>query len=121
MLWSARAGWDGFTYDRGPSSGDLEPIAHWNLLTNIRSANYNTHEDSETERLQVATDLTWFTEGPAGSHEVKIGIGLDDLLGLSLGTATMTVDASPRCGDLRSSPVELGPVSVERGPLPVEL
>ena len=79
LLWNLRAGHDRSGFEARPSSGDLETIAHINLITNVRSANFDYQEYDEDERLQAATDLTWLVTDFGGSHEVKGGLELSDL------------------------------------------
>ena len=79
VLWNLRAGHNRGIYDARPMSGDLETIAHYNTVTEIQSANFSRQEYDREERLQAATDLTWFLSGAGGSHELKGGLEVSDL------------------------------------------
>jgi outer membrane receptor protein involved in Fe transport len=79
VMWNLRTGYNRGTYDGRPMSGDLETIAHYNVVTEILSANFPNQKHDREERLQAATDLTWFLSGGSGSHELKGGIEVSDL------------------------------------------
>ncbi len=78
LLWTSRIGYDRAGYERQPMSGDLETISHFNVVTRVSSENYRGQEWDDSERVQIATDLTWFLNGTGGSHELKIGLEMTD-------------------------------------------
>jgi len=79
MLWSLRAGYNQAQLEVRPMSGDLETIAHLNRVSQITSENFPQQQYDDGDRLQAATDLTWFLAGPGGSHELKGGLEVSDL------------------------------------------
>jgi len=79
LLWTMRVGYDNTPYEGRPMSGDLEPIAHYNTVTNIDSNNFNWQETDDGDRIQAATDLTWFLSGSSGTHELKAGLAVSDM------------------------------------------
>jgi hypothetical protein len=78
LLWTIRGGYDREKYERHPMSGDLGTISHFNVVTRVTSENYGGQEWDDTERVQAATDLTWFLSGGLGSHELKAGLELTE-------------------------------------------
>ncbi len=65
--------------DAYPQTGDLETIGHYNLVTGVLSANYTGQQYSERNRDDITTNLTWFVDDLAGSHEFKGGLVYSDL------------------------------------------
>ncbi len=76
--------------DSYPQSGDLETIGHLNLVTGILSANSTNQQYSERDRDDITTNLTWFVDDLAGSHEFKGGIVYSDLNTTAANCATGT-------------------------------
>jgi hypothetical protein len=58
-----------------PESGDLQTIAHFNLVTGESYGNYWGQWSDTSSRNQVESDVTWFFDGWQGSHELKAGLG----------------------------------------------
>jgi hypothetical protein len=79
LLWTTRIGYDNSPYEERPMSGDLESITHRNTVTGIDSNNYYKQEINDFNRVQTATDLTWFFGGSSGTHELKAGLAVSDM------------------------------------------
>ena len=75
LLFGARVAGQEMTYDFFPSSGDLTTIAHYNVDTQERYTNFAEQSSDLRERREIETDLTWFVDDVAGSHEIKGGLG----------------------------------------------
>jgi hypothetical protein len=73
-LWGFRLGHKRWDETGLPTDGDLETIGHWNLVTGEIYGNYADQFYGDTDQSEIATDVTWFVGGPAGSHEVKAGL-----------------------------------------------
>lgn len=95
VMWNLRTGYNRGTFDGRPMSGDLETIAHYNVVTGILSANFPNQEHDREQRLQAATDLTWFLSSGSGSHELKGGIEVSDL------SATVSLCSTGTAGGVR--------------------
>ena len=78
VMWTVRGGIDSQPYESGPMTGDLEPIGHWNVVTNVYSNNYPFQSLRDIDRAQAATDLTWFLSGERANHELKAGLAMTD-------------------------------------------
>lgn len=74
LIWNTVAGAYRGTLDVYPTSRDLETPSHLNFTTFRTTRNYNNQQYSERNREDVATDLTWFVDDFAGSHEFKVGV-----------------------------------------------
>lgn len=83
-VWSFRLGRKRWDETGLSSSGDLDTIGHYNLVTGENYGNYGSQFYGLTDQNELATDLTWFLGGSAGSHELKAG--------LSYGKPTITDD-----------------------------
>ncbi len=70
-LSAGKTAWGWYQY---PMSGDLETIAHYNWDTNMETGNYSYQHYLEEWREDLSADLTWFVDGPGGSHEIKGGV-----------------------------------------------
>jgi len=60
-------------------SGDLQAIGHYNYGTGLYTGNHGGQEYWDSYRTSFATDLTWFVDDLAGSHELKAGLEYADL------------------------------------------
>jgi hypothetical protein len=67
------------TLDSFPQSGNLAPIGRFNLDTGISSVNSTNQQYSKRNRDDITSNLTWFVDDLAGSHEFKGGIVYSDL------------------------------------------
>lgn len=62
-----------------PESRDFETIGHVDSFGDgSRSVNYTNQQYSTRDRDDLATSLTWFTDGAAGDHEVRVGVEYAD-------------------------------------------
>jgi hypothetical protein len=74
LMWTTTVGAYRSILDTVPQTGDLVTASHANFDTGIFSRNYSNQQYSERNRDDVSTDLTWFVDNLAGSHEFKGGI-----------------------------------------------
>jgi len=74
LMWTTTVGAYRSIVDTVPQSGDLVTASHYNWDTGISSENYSNQQYSERNRDDASTDLTWFVDDLAGSHEFKGGI-----------------------------------------------
>ncbi len=62
-----------------PQSRDFDTIGHIDSAGDgSRSVNYTNQQYSTRDRDDLATSLTWFTDGAAGDHEVRVGLEYAD-------------------------------------------
>lgn len=73
-LWSFKLGRKSWDETGLPADGDLEAIGHYNLVTGEYYGNWASQFYGYTDQSEIATDFTWFFDGPAGSHELKAGL-----------------------------------------------
>ena len=73
-MWNTTLGQYQLVVDIFPQSGDLSAIGHSNLDTGMNTGNYGTQQYWQSNRNDFTTDLTWFFNGLAGSHELKAGV-----------------------------------------------
>ena len=74
LLWNVRLGVMRQELDSYPQSGDFETTGHVNLITGYTYGNYTNAQYSQRDRDDYSTDLTWFVDQFAGSHEFKGGL-----------------------------------------------
>ncbi|MEJ2189406.1 MAG: TonB-dependent receptor [Acidobacteriota bacterium] len=74
LLWNTTLGLHRYDTATYPQSGDLQTIGHYNYDTGISSHNYGNQQYWGSDRNDFTTDLTWFVDDLAGSHEFKGGI-----------------------------------------------
>jgi outer membrane receptor protein involved in Fe transport len=67
------------TLDVYPQTGDLESIGHFNDDTGVSSVNNIGQQYSNRDRDDITSNLTWFVDDLAGSHEFKGGVVYTDL------------------------------------------
>jgi len=79
VLWNTTIGIYRAGVHAFPESGNLEPISHINGVTGVLSENFLEQEYSDRDRNDFTTNLTWFIDDIAGSHELKGGIEYSDL------------------------------------------
>ena len=79
LMWNTVVSAFRSTLDSYPQSGDLETISHLNLVTGVLSENYNNQQYSKRNRDDITTNLTWFVDDLAGSHEFKGGLVYSDI------------------------------------------
>ena len=79
VLWNTTIGIYRDSVNAFPESGNLEPIAHLNGLTGVQSENYYEQQYSDRKRDDFTTNIAWFVDDIAGSHEFKGGIEYSDL------------------------------------------
>jgi len=73
-LWSLRLGHNTFDHTELPADGDFETIGHVNLTTAEFYGNRGDQWYGESSLANIASDLTWFSPGWGGSHEIKGGL-----------------------------------------------
>jgi hypothetical protein len=74
LLWTSTLGLYRLYFEGYPQSGDLQTIGHYNYDTNMSSHNHWNQQYWGSNRNDLATDLTWFVDDLAGSHEFKGGV-----------------------------------------------
>jgi hypothetical protein len=74
LMWNTVVSSYRSTLDSIPQSGNLEPISHQNLSTGLFTVNYSNQQYSNRDRDDITSNLTWFVDDLAGSHEFKGGI-----------------------------------------------
>jgi hypothetical protein len=79
LLWNTTAGLYRFDGESYPQSGDLQTIGHYNYDTGVYTHNYGSQLYWGADRDDFTTDLTWFVDGLAGSHEFKAGLEYSDI------------------------------------------
>ncbi len=79
LLWNTTLGSYRYESNVYPQSGDLATIGHYNYDTFLYTTNYMQQQYWETRRKDFTTDLSWFVDNLAGSHEFKGGIEYSDL------------------------------------------
>lgn len=79
LLWDLRGDVNHQQLDTFPTSGDLNTSAIIDETSGIHSNNHDNAQFSDRDRDAVATSLTWFAGGLWGDHEIKTGLGRDDL------------------------------------------
>lgn len=57
-----------------PRSRDFDTIGHTDRVTSTSTVNYTNQQFSNRDRDDIATNLTWFTDGAAGDHELQLGV-----------------------------------------------
>ena len=96
LLWNSTLGSYGYESDVYPMNPDLSAIGHYNFDTDLDTVNFRSQQYWETSRKDFTTDLTWFVDDLAGSHEIKGGVEYSDLYFKSAGCATGTPNGE-RC------------------------
>ena len=74
LMWNTVVSAYRSTLDSVPQSGNLEPIGRENLSTGLFTVNYQNQQYSNRDRDDITSNLTWFVDDLAGSHEFKGGI-----------------------------------------------
>jgi hypothetical protein len=78
LLWNLTYSNHMIDYSDSPTSGDLETIHHYNYDTGLSTANYYNQQYSDRDQQEILTNLSWFVDDLAGSHELKLGVELTD-------------------------------------------
>lgn len=78
-LWSFTAGRYFKRSDVYPQHGDLAAIGHYNFTTRLNTVSYGNQQYWDDRRIDLTTDVTWFVDELAGSHELKGGLEYSDL------------------------------------------
>jgi hypothetical protein len=89
-LWNTVIGINRRELNAFPQTGNLGAISHTNLITGAVSGNNSNQQYSDRDRDDLSTNLTWFVDELAGSHELKAGIELASLSLLSGNCTTGT-------------------------------
>jgi hypothetical protein len=79
LLWNTTVGRYELDSNYYPQSGDLQTIGHYNYDTGMSTDNYGNQQYWVSRRDDLSTDLTWFVDDLAGSHELKGGIERSDI------------------------------------------
>ncbi len=79
LLWNTTLGRYELDSNYYPQSGDLQTIGHYNYDTGMSTDNYGNQQYWVSRRDDLSTDLTWFVDDLAGSHELKGGIERSDI------------------------------------------
>jgi hypothetical protein len=79
LLWNTTLGSYHYLSNVYPMNPDLSAIGHRNFDTDLRTVNDDWQQYWETSRKDFTTDLSWFVDDLAGSHEFKGGIEFSDL------------------------------------------
>jgi len=79
LLWNTIIGVYRSDLNGFPQHGDLSLHAHNNAVTGEWYNSYSNQQYSNRDRDEIKTDLTWFVDDLAGSHEFKAGLGYQDL------------------------------------------
>ncbi|MGD8440662.1 MAG: TonB-dependent receptor, partial [Holophagae bacterium] len=79
LMWNTTLGRYHYLSNVYPIHGDLSLIGHYNWDTDISSVSRGNQQYWDTSRLDLASDLTWFVDDLAGSHEFKGGIEVGQL------------------------------------------
>jgi len=79
LMWNTTLGTYNYESNIYPQIGELAPISHANYSTGVETVNYWNQQYWETNRKDFTTDLSWFVDDLAGSHEFKGGIEYSDL------------------------------------------
>ncbi|MBI4915887.1 MAG: TonB-dependent receptor [Acidobacteria bacterium] len=74
LLWSVQAGVNRGFLEATPQNGDVATASHVNAATGALYGAYSEVEDSDRNRDELKTNLTWFVDKLAGTHEVKAGV-----------------------------------------------
>ncbi len=99
LLWNTTVGFHRFHNETYPQSGDLQTIGHYNYDTGMWTHNYGNQQYWGSDRDDFTTDLTWFVDDLAGSHEFKGGI---EYSGVALPDGGLCNTGTPngeRCGE----------------------
>jgi hypothetical protein len=100
LMWNTMVGITRSALDGIPNSGDLETAGHYNYDTGLNTVNYTNQQYSERNRDDVGTDLTWFVDDLAGSHEFKGGIQYSGTEFLSANCLTGTTGGACTLGSI---------------------
>lgn len=98
LLWGTTLGRYHYESEIFPQIGDLSAIGHYNFDTGLNTVSYGNQQYWETTRNDLATDLTWFVDELAGSHEIKGGVEYSDLAFTKSNCSTGTPNGE-RCVD----------------------
>ena len=79
LLWNIGVGINRQQLDAYPQGGDFDTAGHFNYITGESYVNATNAQYSERNRDEYRTDLTWFVDNLAGSHEFKAGYAFNDL------------------------------------------
>ncbi len=74
LQWFLKAGLLRSELNVFPRSGDFDTIGHTDRVTSVSTMNYTNQQFSNRDRDDLATNLTWFTDGAAGDHELQLGL-----------------------------------------------
>jgi uncharacterized protein (DUF2141 family) len=99
LLWHATLGRYEYEYERYPQSGDLQTIGHYNYSTRLSTRSYGHQQYWKSPRTDVTTDLTWFVDDLAGSHELKGGVEFSDIAHVEEGFCLTGAPNGERCAE----------------------
>jgi hypothetical protein len=99
LLWNTTVGIHRFHNESYPQSGDLQTIGHYNYDTGLSTHNYGNQQYWGSDRDDFTTDLTWFVDDLAGSHEFKGGIEYSGVALPDEGLCNTGTPNGERCGE----------------------
>jgi len=73
LMWNSIVGVKRSELNQNPIVGP-EVLSHWSYATDLYTQAYDRQENSSRDRDEISTDLTWFVDELAGSHEFKFGL-----------------------------------------------
>ncbi len=76
VLWGFRLGSKRWDETGLPSDGDFSTLGHRNLVTRLSTASWGDQWYATSDQYEVATDLSWFVDDVAGSHDLKLGVSV---------------------------------------------
>jgi hypothetical protein len=92
LLWNTIVGISRRELNSFPQDGDLASFGHINDDTGEFYGNSINQQYSDRDRDEIATNLTWFVDKLAGSHEFKVGVEYSDMDFTSANCYTGTPD-----------------------------
>jgi len=74
LLWNTQVGINRSTLDAYPQTGDFDAVSHLGYDTGYEYGSASNAQYSDRNRDEIKTNLTWFVDQLAGSHEFKGGV-----------------------------------------------
>jgi hypothetical protein len=99
LLWNTTLGAHRYDTEIYPQSGDLQTIGHYNYDTGLSTHNYGNQQYWGSDRNDFTTDLSWFVDDLAGSHEFKFGVEYSDIALPDDGLCSTGTPNGERCSE----------------------